>query len=202
MRIMHRHIAVFVLFCSVLFPGSVLAESAKEQVASFQGQLLGVMKNAESLGVQGRYKELQPIVSNAFNLPLMAGLSAGDHWKSSTPDQRKRLVEAFSRTSIATLATLFNSYSGETFTVTGERDGPQNIKIVDTILKTPKREKDVQISYVVRKQEGDWRLIDVFVDGGISELKVRISEYSQTLKKGGIEALISLLNNKADELLS
>lgn len=202
MKILHRSVVALALVFAVLAPGTAFAETASDRVASFQGQLLDVMKRAETLGVQGRYAELQPIVSQSFHLPLMAGLSAGDYWKSSTPDQRKRLIDAFSRTSVATLATLFNSYSGEMFSVTGERDGPQNITIVDTVLKSPKREKDVQISYVARKQEGDWRLIDVIVDGGISELKVRISEYSQTLKKGGIEALISLLNQKADELLS
>ena len=86
--------------------------------------------------------------------------------------------------------------------VKGTRTGPRNLTIVDTELKSPTRDKAVEISYVTQKREGDWRLIDVIVDGGISELRVRISEYRQILKKGGIEALIVLLNQKADQLLS
>ena len=58
------------------------------------------------------------------------------------------------------------------------------------------------ISYVTRKFEGQWQIIDVIVDGGISELKVRISEYRQTLNTGGIEALITLLTRKSKDLLS
>ena len=102
----------------------------------------------------------------------------------------------------ATLATLFSGYSGEVFTVKAERAGPQNITFVDTKLFVPGRGSDVEIAYVARMSDSNWRLIDVIIDGGISELKVRISEYSQTLQKGGIEALIRLLNNKADELLA
>ncbi len=181
---------------------SANAESASEHAAQFQAGLLSTMKVAETLDVQARYTKLEPIVINAFHLSLMAGLSAGQHWQTATREQRERLVDGFSRMSIATLATLFDGYSGESFSITGERAGPQGVTFVDTALKSPGKDSDVVISYVARKFGNEWRLIDVIVDGGISELKVRISEYRQTLQTGGIEALISLLNKKADDLLS
>lgn len=160
------------------------------------------MKDAKSLGVKGRYDRLEPLIKNTFHLRLMAGLSAGPYWQPATDEQRSRLVHAFSDMSAATLATLFDGYSGESFTVTGEREGPQDILFVDTVLTIPGRDSDVSISYVARDFDGQWRLIDVIVDGGISELKVRISEYRQTLKSGGVEALIMLLRGKVNDLLS
>jgi len=181
---------------------SAHAGSASEHAAEFQAGLLATMKVAEQLSVADRYKKLEPVIKGSFHLSLMAGLSAGQHWQTATNDQRERLVQGFSRMSIATLATLFDGYSGEIFSVTGERQGPQDITFVDTVLKSPGRDSDVVISYVARKFGNEWRLIDVIVDGGISELKVRISEYRQTLNTGGIEALITLLNKKADDLLS
>lgn len=202
MKMLCRSFLAGLILVALQAPGIAHAESAEERVAKFQSNLIAVMKESETLGVEERYKRLKPIVSDAFNLPLMAGLSAGDYWKTATPEQRKRLVTSFSRMSIATLATLFSSYSGEEFILVGTRDAKQGLKIVDTELDSPKREKSVVISYVTQKREGDWRLIDVIVNGGISELRVRISEYRQTLKKGGIEALISLLDDKANQLLS
>lgn len=194
-------VAMLSVFAAAI-PSQSRAETAGEHVAKFQAGLIAVMKDAKELGVSGRYQRLEPVVKNAFNLPLMAGLAAGSHWQGATEDQRQRLVMAFSRMSIATLATLFSGYSGEVFTVKAERAGPQNITFVDTKLFVPGRGSDVEIAYVARMSDSNWRLIDVIIDGGISELKVRISEYSQTLQKGGIEALIRLLNNKADELLA
>jgi phospholipid transport system substrate-binding protein len=183
-------------------PARSWAGPASDHTAEFQSGLVSLMKDAKSLGVKGRYERLEPLVKSTFHLPLMAGLSAGSYWNSATAEQRDRLVQAFSRMSIATLATLFDGYAGEKFVVTGERPGPQGITFVDTVLKVPSRDNDVSISYVARQFNGDWRLIDVIVDGGISELKVRISEYRQTLKTGGVDALISLLEIKADDLLS
>lgn len=202
MKMLCRSFFALLILVTLQVPGIAHSESAEQRVAKFQSDLVEIMKEAETLNVEERYNRLKPIVSGAFNLPLMAGLSAGDHWKTATPEQRKRLVTSFSRMSVATLATLFSSYSGEEFKFIGARDAKQGLKIVDTELDSPKREKAVVISYVTQKREGDWRLIDVIINGGISELRVRISEYRQTLQKGGIEALISLLDDKANQLLS
>lgn len=195
-------------FCAILIilvaglPGRTLAGPAGDLVTDFQKGLIAVMKDAKTLGVKGRYDRLEPLVKGTFHLSLMAGLSAGEHWQAANEDQRKRLVAAFTRMSVATLATLFDGYSGESFNVVGEREGPQQIVFVDTVLKSPGRDSDVQISYVARQFGQYWQLIDVIVDGGISELKVRISEYRQTLKSGGVDALIKLLEGKSSDLLS
>ncbi len=190
----------------LVFLGSIAtsaqAESASDHVTEFQAGLLSTMKVAETIDVQARYTMLEPTIINTFHLSLMAGLSAGQHWQTATENQRERLVDGFSRMSVATLATLFDGYSGQSFSVTGERSGPQGITFVDTTLKSPGEDSDIIITYVARQFGTKWRLIDVIVDGGISELKVRISEYRLTLNTGGIEALITLLNNKADDLLS
>ena len=197
-----------VISCTILvlllagLPGRTWAGPASDLVSDFQKGLIAVMKDAKTLGVKGRYERLEPLVKGTFHLSLMAGLSAGEHWQTANEDQRKRLVAAFTRMSIATLATLFNGYSGESFQVVGERDGPQQIVFVDTVLKSSGRDSDVQISYVARQFGQYWQLIDVIVDGGISELKVRISEYRQTLKSGGVEALIKLLEGKSNDLLA
>ncbi len=189
-----------ILMISVLASPAHAAGRAADTVAVFQDSLIGVMREADKLGVSGRYERLKPVIENAFNLPLMAGISAGTHWQAASPDQRQRLVSAFGRMSAATLATLFSGYSGEMFELVGESPGPQNTTVVMTKLVIPDRD-NVEIAYIARKHDDAWRLIDVIVDRGISELKVRMSEYRLVLKQSGIEALIDLLNTKADELI-
>lgn len=195
-------LSTILLLAIIISPMQSWAGSAGDHVAEFQTGLLSVMKEAKALGVKGRFERLEPIIKQSFHMSLMAGLSAGPYWSKASDEQQQKLVNAFTTMSIATLATLFSGYSGEQFIVTGERPGPQGITFVDTSLKVPGRDKDVLISYVTRKFEGQWLIIDVIVDGGISELKVRISEYRQTLNTGGVEALITLLTNKSKDLLS
>ena len=131
----------------------------------------------------------------------MAQISAGNHWKLATRDEKIQLITAFQRMSVATLATLFSSYGGETFEIVEEKSGPYKTTIVMCNLVKSDKNK-VDIAYITKRFDDGWRMIDVVLDSGISELKIRRSEYHQVLRQAGIPALISLLNNKAKQLMS
>ncbi len=175
--------------------------SPSEVVEKFQARLLEVMKDAAKLSVRQRVERLAPSVESAFHLPLMAQIATAGYWSKATPSQRLQLVSAFQRMSVTTLATLFDAYEGEVFDIIAEKPGPQQTKLVMTKL-TKADKSTVSIAYVARKFDDGWRMIDVIVDNGISELKVRRSEYNLILNKEGIAGLVALLNRKADELIS
>lgn len=177
------------------------AEPPAAVVESFQARLIEVMREAAALGPEGRYRQLLPAVTRAFNLPVMVRIATGRHWQAAPPEQRQRLVDAFRRMSVGTLATLFDGYNGEVFEIVGSRDGPQGTRLVHTKLVTGSGKRH-DITYVAHRFPDGWRLIDVIVDNGISELKVRQSEYHQVLRREGVDGLIRLLNGKADELIA
>ena len=180
---------------------AVCDDSPQAIVAEFQNSLIGVMKEAKTLGVRGRYERLNPIVERSFHVPLMTQMATAAAWPEANNEKRMEMVRAFRRMNISTLATLFDGYSGEAFKIVGERDGPQNTRVIETqIVKSNNRTND--IAYIARKISSRWYLIDVVVDRGISEISVRRSEYARILKDQGFDGLIAVLNGKADELLS
>ena len=190
---------VLVLVSGTPCQGVAGAATPTEVVRTFQKGLLAVMKEAESLGVDGRYRRLAPLVTQSFRLPLMARIAAGAYWNTANDTQRRRFVSAFSRMGVSTLATLFDGHNGETFKVLGERP-VKRVVLVDTHIVRPD-DAPVDITYVVGRFDEGWYMIDVLLDRDVSELKVRQSEYRAVLAKGGIEALIAILDRKADELL-
>ncbi len=177
-------------------------EGAPEDVVSaFQEQLVNVMKIADKLTVRERFAQLSPAVDAAFDMPLMTQIAVGSHWSTTSDNDRNNVIKAFRDMSISTLATLFDGYSGEIFEHQMNEPGPSKTIIVRTdLIKTNKSR--IQIAYVMRQFNEGWRIIDVVVDGGISELKVRRSEYRMILKTKGIAGLIGLLNNKSKQLMS
>ena len=54
----------------------------------------------------------------------------------------------------------------------------------------------------MRQFAQDWKIVDVLLDGSISELAVRVSEYRNILRKKGVSALANALNVKANQLVS
>lgn len=186
----------------VIAPSAGWAQSSPSDiVTAFHESLLGVMKKAKTLGVKGRFEKLASPLKQNFHFRLMTQVAAGSYWRKSGPAQIDRLVDAFARLSISTYASRFDGYSGQSFETKGEKPGPQKTILVKTRIIDPGSDP-VDLTYVTRKIKGEWRIIDVLLDVGISELAVRRSEYRRVLKIGGIEGLIETLNRKADQLLN
>ena len=190
---------LFVLVAAV--PAGAAEVEPRVLVERFQGNLLAVMKEAETLGVKGRYDRLVSSIEETFYLPLMIRIASGPYWKGANQTQRSRLISAFRRMSVSTVATLFDAYAGEIFQAIGEKPGPQNTLLVETRIVIPDR-PSVNLTYVAKTIKERWRVIDVIVDNGISELSVRRSEYRRVLQKKGVDGLIATLNKKADELIA
>ena len=197
-----RYAFYFNLFFLLIFSTSSAAETGSAPsavVRQFQSGLLSVMKDADRLTVQERYERLVPLIEESYHLGTMIRVASSGYWTQTTDDQKHRLLSAFKRMGGTTLATLFSGYSGESFDVLGERPGPQETVIVASQVVRPEK-PPIAINYVTRQFGGRWYVIDVILDNSISELTVRQSEYRAVLQKGGIEALISLLDGKANEL--
>jgi phospholipid transport system substrate-binding protein len=52
----------------------------------------------------------------------------------------------------------------------------------------------------MRRQGDAWLISDIYLDGAISEVATRRSEFAAILKNEGVDGLIAALNRKADIL--
>lgn len=161
--------------------------------------LIETMKDAQKLGIGGRYKQLQPILEKSFDFERMIAIAAGSYWTSADEAQRRRLLDAFTELSITTYAARFNGFSGESFEMLGQRQGPRDTTLVDTRLNRTDG-PPVPITYVMAERDGEWRIVDVLLDKSISELAVRRSEYNQVLRTSGTEGLSETLDEKTAQL--
>ena len=180
-------------------PAQAQQATASSVIETFHETLLSVMKEARSLGVKGRYERLELPVTEAFHFPLMIKVAAGRFWKRANPDQRHRLLAAFTRMSVGNYAVRFDGYSGQRFVTLGEHPGPRKLLLVETQIVSP-GEDPVKLTYVMKNIENRWRIGDVLFEN-ISELAVRRSEYRRVLKQDGIDGLIAILEAKARTLV-
>src|SRR5258708_11508359 len=175
------------------------ASGPSDAVRQFYGELLDVMRNAAALGVKGRYQKLEPVVLATFEVPFMTRLAVGPSWAGLPVEQRHSASQAFARYMTATYATEFDDFSGEQFQILGEQQ-VEHGTIVKTQLVKADGEK-VIINYAVHDNDTSWQIRDVYLAGTISELATRRSDFTSTLRSGGIEALILRLNKKVDDLV-
>jgi len=177
------------------------ADSAASSINSLYGALLDTMKQAKQLGLKGRYDKLAPVLTKTYDLTSMSKIAVGQSWSTLTPPQQQSIVNAFARMTTATYASRFDGFSGEQFEILQTVDQPNGDKIVKTHI-VQSDGKAVSLNYLMRKAGNDWKVIDVYLDGTISELASRRAEFASILKSGGPDELVRSLVKRGDKLLS
>ena len=174
-------------------------DSPQQTVEIFPAGLLEIMKHAKELGFQGRIDELEPLMARCFDLDFMASKTVGRYWKSLSDEDKLRWAAIFTRFTTANYAGRFTGYTGEEFVTLGVEDAPRDTRVVMTKIIIPK-EDDVELNYRLVQRDGEWKVIDVFLNGTVSELALRRSEYSSELKRKGFEQLVASVETKIEDL--
>ncbi len=193
-----RMIACLLLaFLMAVTPGSARATvgNAADKVRGFYDALLSTMRDGPSLGAKGRYERLKPVIGRTFDLPYMARVVVGPAWTSASAAEQQAMTDVFWRYVTATYADRFDSYSGQQLQVSGEQPHAANVIVDSRIIKADGQ--PVVIKYLMRPDGDDWRVADVYLEGTISELATRRSEFSSIVAHQGIDGLIAILEQKA-----
>jgi phospholipid transport system substrate-binding protein len=186
------------LALATLSPRPAAASNGSDTVRSLYDMLLTTMQSGSALGPRGRYARIEPVVRRVFDIDYMTRLAVGPQWATLDATQRQQVSQAFQRYIAAIYAERFDTYSGERMHVTGERPSSGGPIITSQIVKS--NGEPVNISYLMRNNGGVWQIADVYLDGTISELATRRSEFASILRSSGINGLIQTLNAKADTL--
>ena len=171
---------------------------AARHIQSYYQQLLPTIQQAGRLSVRERDRRFTPAISSAFDLPTMTRLAVGPAWSSFSGAQQAAVRDAFAHFIIADYASQVSDYSGESFVVEPQTSAESRGggEIVKTKLLQPGG-RTVTINYLVR----GGRVIDVYLNGTVSDLATRRDEFASIIASGGADALIKRLHDRTQSLL-
>src|SRR5262249_7813152 len=172
--------------------------AAAAHIQTYYQELMPTIRQAARLSVRERYDRFAPAITGAFDLATMTRLAVGPPWKGFSPAQQGAVQEHFTKFIVADYAAQIKDYSGESFVVdpqtTPESRGGG--EIVKTRLLQPGG-RTVHINYLVRRG----RVIDVYLNGTISDLATRRDEFASIIASGGADGLIKRLQDRTRTLL-
>jgi phospholipid transport system substrate-binding protein len=200
MVVSRRALLLIPLPAALWWRGAAAADSPTAVIQQFYDTLLSVMKEAKHLSFDQRYQRLAPAITRAYNLPLMSRLSIGPGWAQLQPAQQQQLGELISRYTIAVYANQFDDFNGERFEVDANPETTPNGVVVKTALVKSDGER-IKLNYLLRQDGGGpWQVIDVYLNGTISQLAARRSEFAGVLQQSGADALVKLLEQRIGAL--
>ena len=174
------------------YPVHAAPSSGGDTVQGLYDALLNTMKNGRTLGHSGRFAQLDPVIRRSFDIASMARLSVGPSWTGLTEAQRQQVTESFGRYISAIYADRFDSYAGEKLEVTREEPAGSGVMVRSRIIRADGN--PVKVDYMMRRNGEGWLISDVYLDGAISEVATRRSEFAGILKHEGIDGLTAALN--------
>lgn len=178
-------------------PPSELAEpvdpdflAARAVIERLDAVSIEVAKNARELGYQGRFDRLEPVVREIFDVRAMARGTIAPHWDSVTPEQQNAWVELFTQFHTSAVAHQHRSYSGQFFTILGERRDERGLVLVSIRLEYPGRDVNLRTDYRLRSSPRGWLIVDVHQPPSVSEVAMRRAEYAAVYEQGGFEKIV------------
>jgi len=194
---MNRHTTGFLMLAFTLLAGQVAlaAPGEPEQlIRSTTEEVLGTMQERKRSG-QRDDSASERLVKEKI-LPIIefesfAKLTLGRHWRDATPEQRRRFTGEFESMLVRTYAKYLWDYADTRVSYLPTRQDGKYVFVSQELApgqgKTPLR-----VEYRFKNFNGDWRAIDVEVDG-LSLVKNFRTSFVDEVNQAGLDALITRL---------
>ena len=140
-----------------------------------------------------RRVKFQEILDRDFAVNTIGRFALGRYWRAVTPDQQKEYLRLFRLFVLNSYASRLDGYSGQSFTVVEAH----SIDDMDTLVNTEISQTNAEplrVDYRVRAQQGDYKIVDVLVEG-ISLIRTQRSEFASIINREGFDGLLELMRN-------
>ncbi len=161
--------------------------------------LQAVRKAGRATPFAQRAATMSPVVTSSFALDDVLRASVGPRYAALPADQKTTLLQVFTDYTVASYVANFDTNSGDKFVVDQQTRPVGADQVVSTRI-VPAKGTPTRLDYVVRQDGAAWRIVDVLIDGSISQVAVQRSDFRSLLSANSAERLIASLRAKTASL--
>jgi phospholipid transport system substrate-binding protein len=172
---------------STLGPQELVENSAKRMLVELDANRAMYSKDPA---------KLDALVANVllpnFDTEYAARLVLGQTWRTATPEQRKRFVDAFYHSLLRNYGAALVNFTADRFVILPYKgDAGDNMATVRTEVKRESGDK-VPVNFSLRKTDGVWKAWDVVIEG-ISYVKSFRTDFGSEIQQKGLDEVITRL---------
>ncbi len=127
-----------------------------------------------------------------FDVQFAARLVLGRYWRTATPEQRQRFINAFENSMFSNYGNALLGFRTDRLRVQPSTVSPE---ATNAIVRTQIRRDDgsnVQVNFALHKTSSEWKAWDVVIEG-ISYVKSFRDDFGAQIQAQGIDAVIQRL---------
>ena len=171
-------------------------EGAKSFVGSVADEGIGFLSSPD-LSQEQRKEKFRSLLKKSFDLKTIARFTLGRYWRTASDAQKKEYMSLFEKMVLDIYAERFGEYSGETLSVNDARPEGQKDVLVHSSISSESSNQPIKVDWRLRSKNGQFKVIDVIVEG-VSMSVTQRSDFASVIQRGGgdIEVLLAHLREK------
>src|SRR5215472_8038642 len=177
-------------------------QTPSQVVDGLANRVLPILRD-KSLTTDQKRDQIEQIAYQSMDFETLSKLVLARNWPKFSLAQQAEFVQQFKRHLSVTYGRNIESYNNEKVKILGERPETQGDVTVLTKILRGGGGADVVVDYRLRQRDGQWKIIDVIVEG-VSLVSNFRSQFQGIVANGGPDRLLALLkekNEKGESLL-
>ncbi len=204
-------VTAFLFLPFMLTTAYATTQSAEEVVKNTLDQIIEKMSSEQgNPGVhpEDTFELIQKHAAPHFDFPIMCKWILGKNWNKASQEQRYAFINGFKTLVVYTYAKTLMSHSvKEIKYLPVQSDPSSNLAMVrveiwtDTSTHTIGSANTILLNYKMHINNGEWKVIDIAVNG-ISLVRSYRGIFKSEIRKNGFDSLIARLTERNSKLAS
>jgi phospholipid transport system substrate-binding protein len=171
-------------------PVQLIETSANTMTAELEARRAELRKDPAKLSAL-----VERVLLPNFDVEHAARLVLAKHWRTATPAQRQRFIDAFYGSLMSNYGDALLEFTGDRIRVLPSQVAPDaTTATVRTEVKRSNGQK-IPVNYSLRKTAAGWKVWDVVIEG-ISYVKSFREDFGSEIDQKGLDAVIQRLESQ------
>lgn len=144
---------------------------------------------------QSEIVSIEEVISKTYDIKKMSKIILSRYWVEHKTEENNKFIEVFTSYISRNYLKRFDKIKSIDIVYKSVEDLGENYKVAQVSYKFNNTD-NLNLNYMLIKNKEEWLIFDVLINGSISEVATKKSEFAETLKLGGIRSLIDLISNK------
>ena len=169
----------------------------KKSINSTPAQTIDLLHNTLKKIVSSKIdnKKVQSVISNTYNVERMLALIIGEVWNKSIYKDQMVLTKVFEEYIAKNYILRFKNIKSLEFEKLEIMKAGKNYRMAKTKLIINSKDI-VPLNYLLDQTNNSWKIFDVLIDGSISEIATKKSEFKSFTNQDDLKPLLEALQKK------
>lgn len=186
-------IIVASILCLASLAGIAADDSPEAMIKQTTDQVLATLQQdqAKLKDHPGRiYDLIENEILPHFDFDHMSRWVLGQHWRDASPQQRSQFTQQFRNLLVNTYGNALLGYSGQTVSYLPVQRDPESGEVtVRARIHDVEADQDIPLDYQVDNESGQWKVVDVSIDG-VSLIANYRQTFDTRIQREGLDGLI------------